>query len=113
MPTAHEVATELRKLADALDVEPDTELSHPTIYFSCSYSANPKEHFLGIARLMPRPFTKKPLVTEYRIEHKQPGLDVVAYVSREHVCTLIEPAKPAVYDCPSLLSGAEEAGIEG
>ena len=112
MPTAHEVAIELRKLADALDVEPETDLSHPSIYFSCSYSATPKEHFLGIARLMPRPFKKNPSETEYRIEHMDAGLNVMAYVNCEQVCTLIEPAKPAVYDCPPLLSEAEEAGIE-
>ena len=37
MPTAHEVATELRKLADSIDREPETETPVFSIYASCRY----------------------------------------------------------------------------
>ena len=112
MTTAGQVASELRKLADALDKEPDASIVSPSIYFCCSYCGEAsKPAFLAIAKLLPRPLNKKPRGDEYRLEYSTKNLSVQAYIERNQICTLIEPAKPAVYDCPSILSEAEEAAL--
>ena len=54
MPFARDVANELRKLADALDKEPKTEVAQPLF----SFINNTKEKFMASARLLPRPLAK-------------------------------------------------------
>jgi len=110
--TAGKVAIELRKLADALDKEPESPSVSASIYFSCPYAGKgKKEAFLNLAKLLPRPLIKRPANDEYRLEGGNDTLDIQLYIDRNAVCTLIEPARPAVYDCPSILSAEEEAAL--
>ena len=53
---ASELATKLRKLADALDKAPDAEINP---YVSISPRNDDKETFLELAKVLPRPLTKK------------------------------------------------------
>lgn len=55
MPKAKDVATELRKFADALDAIADLEIEKPNMYF---YSWDRKEQFLNLAKAILRPFAK-------------------------------------------------------
>ncbi len=52
MPKAHEVASELRKLANSLDREPETLITQPLVFFNTGAR---KSEFLNLARLFPRP----------------------------------------------------------
>lgn len=113
MPTMGEVAKELRRLAGALDREPDTEVVQPTIYFSCRWKTNAKELFLSIARLLPRPFTKMRKSGELWLCCESPALEVRAYVEQEKVCRLVKAAQPAEYECEPLLSEDEEKSLVG
>ena len=115
-PRAGAVAIELRRIADALDREPNTEVEPPMMMFYCnSYFAKDKgkQVFLNVVRLLPRPLVKKP--SETSIELENPNKAVVhlrVCIDRDVVCELIEPAKPAVYKCLPLLSGAEDTALE-
>jgi len=117
--TAGQVAIELRKLADALDKEPDTVIPRPMVSFYCDdYTSEDKgkSWFLAMVRLLPRPLAKKTNNTSYEIQHgkddQKSPIWLRAIIDRANVCTVIEPAKPAVYDCPSILSEAEEASLD-
>jgi hypothetical protein len=107
------VAIELRKLAYALDAQPDAVITKPYISFH-GYS---KDEFMAIARLLPRPLRKNvdepedPKWARVRVSHKNPALDVDASVPQSLTCQLIEPAKPAVYRCDPILSEEEEVEV--
>ena len=120
MPKASEVAQELRKLADALDKEPDTSISN--VY--CGISLKSKESFLSVARVLPRPLWKDLSATEYVLDNRQhkpdgsldfgaawPAIHIRAQVDRSLVCRLVKPAIPAKYECDPLLSQEEEASL--
>ena len=110
--SASAIASELRKLADSLDKHPEALLPAPNIYFSCSYQGETsKELFLNVARCLPRPLVKEYKTDEVWIKYNPGIIHVSVYVQREHVCTLIEPAKPAVYRCEPLLSDEEADAI--
>lgn len=118
--TAGMVAAELRKLADALDTTPETVIRNTF----CSLSLGTKESFLAVARVLPKPFWKCPEEYEYVIDNRPrmdgklvyaadwPAVHIQASVPRNSVCTLVEPAKPAVYKCDPILSAIEEAELE-
>lgn len=114
MPTAHAVATELRKLADSLDTQPETIVHKASIYFWC----DSKEEFLATAGLLPRPYKKSEDsygTEDYRkihLTHSTAVVDVDVSVYKSLTCQLVEPAKPAVYRCIPILSALEEAEIE-
>ena len=115
MPKAGEIAAELRRVADALDREPEAKLPQPMLSFYCNdYGAadKGKAQFLQTVRLLPRPLAKEPSDTVYQIEHGRndaaAAVWIRAQINRSSVCTIVEPAKPAVYDCPALLSLEEE-----
>jgi hypothetical protein len=121
MYTAHEIAVELRRIADALDKEPTAEVPQPLMTFHCDNygdSEKSKNNFLTLARLLPKPLDKKFDNDAYILQH---GIDggtetapvwIRAKVERKAVCTLVKPAQPAVYDCSPLLSPEEEASFE-
>lgn len=116
MPTASVVATELRRIADGLDKEPEVAIPQPLLSFYCrDFSGSAaKDAFLALARILPKPFVKETTDSEVEIGHGKGNKAAVwfrAVVDRSLICTLIEPAKPAVYDCPALLSEEEEAGL--
>ena len=115
MPKAGEIAKELRRIADALETIPDADLPRPMVAFY----ADSKEDFTMLASSLPRPLKKKvrdanddrwaKLVIEC---NSMTSVQCYAEVSRNKMCTLIEPAKPAVYDCHPLLSTEEESLLE-
>lgn len=112
MPTATSIATELRRIADVLDKTPDVDLVKPSLDFYHGYMGT-KEQFLAIAKIFPRPFTKGNGYSHDKVEitHESAALNVGASIDRSKVCTLVEPAKPAVYDCVPLLSLEEEQAL--
>ena len=114
MTTAGAVAIELRRVADALDKEPETPFEQPMVSFYCNdYLAadKGKTAFLNVVRLLPKPLTKKPSDTVMELEYKTDAILLRAQIDRSAVCTLVEPAKPAVYRCEPLLSQDEEAAL--
>ena len=104
---ASELATKLRKLADGLDKAPDAEI---TPYVSISLSD--KATFLELAKVVPRPLTKKIRYegTNYE-DFTLEGDGFVIGIPRSEVCVLVEPARTARYKCPSILSDEEEAAL--
>lgn len=109
MTTAGAIAIELRKLADALDKAPETEL--PQARFSL-YCCSEKKHFLNAAQVLPRPlkkqYPKRP--GEYELvylEHATDALEIAASAYQHAVCTLIAPAMPARFECEPLLTDEE------
>ena len=103
---ASEVATEFRRIADALDKAPDLKIQP---YLSISPTRIDKDTFLALAKIMPRPmkkgidfpgesYEKFTLTREFwRIK-----------ILRSAICTIKEPARPATYECPSIFTPEEE-----
>ena len=112
MPKANEIANELRKLADALDKEPEAELEQPSVLFY-HWGEGQKDKFLNLARLMPRPFEKQYAGDDLKIVRDAGAIRVSGMINRTAVCEMVEPAKPAVYRCDPILSETEEAEIVG
>jgi hypothetical protein len=111
--TAGAVAIELRRLADALDKAPETEVKQPSLYF---YHWGEKELFLNVVRLLPRPLAKANDVSgsscpSFIVRHETPALRLEASVQKDAMCELVEAAKPAVYKCHPLLSESEEDSV--
>ena len=102
----------MRKLADALDVQPEQEAARPSVYFSCKYKDDGKELFLGLAKLLPRPLKKSDGFdhSEMDLTYSSDALRIHASIERSKVCRLIEPAREAKFECEPLLS-AEEEGL--
>lgn len=116
MPKAHEIATELRKLADALDTQPEADLVRPFLSWH-HHSEGEKGSFISIAKILPRPFKKtvdnlgnNPIID---IQYQSDSITVYAQIPQSLTCELVEPAKPAVYRCDPILSALEEAQLEG
>ena len=106
---ASELATKLRKLADGLDKAPDAEINP---YVSISPSCGNKETFLELAKVLPRPLTKKirhegTSYEDFTLE----GDGFLLSIPRSALCVIVELARPARYECPSILSEAEEAAL--
>jgi hypothetical protein len=115
MAKAKQVAAALRTIAENLEREPEAEVG----YFYCSAYPQNKEQALNLARLMPRPYTKKYSDNEIELYHEFMASDITLdfavhhhiTIKRIHVCELVEPAKPAVYKCNPLLSDEEEDAL--
>lgn len=110
MPKASEVATGLRKLADALDRNPDLTIIRPRIGF---WYDTQKDAFVETCRLLPRPLVKKfPKATgaweRVYVEHDNAVIEVFATIYQSNFCHLVTPAQPAVYECDSILSPEDE-----
>jgi hypothetical protein len=107
MPKAHEVAIELRRIADSMDQHPDVDLPQPSLAFYC----DTKDQFIGSALFVPRPM-KKTEDTHGEDRWKRirvraatkTALDVNASVEKALTCELVAPARPAVYRCDPILS---------
>jgi hypothetical protein len=112
MPTASEVATELRKIADQLDKTPEAEIVKPILRFHHSYQGT-KENFIDLAKVFPRPIAKGDGYKhdEYTLSHDSEAVEVYASIGKSKVCTLVEEARPARYECTPLLSLEEEAAL--
>ncbi len=112
MPTANAIATELRRIADFLDKTPDAELTDATLNFY-HVGGDTKEEFINLAKVFPRPFEKGDGYShkEFTLNHKSDTVSVYASIDRSQVCTLVEPARPARYECIPLLSLEEENAL--
>jgi hypothetical protein len=119
MPKAHDVAEELRKLADGLDKEPEAKITGASVYFSHWMSSDEegdekgKMMFLTLARLLPRPLQKQypkedDQGGDLELIYKSAAMHINANIPRSVVCHIVEPAKPAVYKCEPLLSEEDE-----
>lgn len=112
MPLAKEVAMELRKLADSLDKEPEADVPIAFLHF---YACDDKARFLALAAAFPHPFAKEYEDGERgNLELKYETSAAIFTVSclRSAVCRIVEPAKPAVYECEPLLSLEEDIALE-
>jgi hypothetical protein len=112
MSKSAEVAAELRRIADALDKEPDVEIVKPWVTFYC----DSKSEFLATSRLMPRPLRKEvasltDTYSKLELKHDSTGARLNCSVPQSEVCIMVEPARPARYECPSILSAEEEAAL--
>lgn len=119
MPKAHEVATELRRFADALDKQPDLIIPRPFL----NMATHSKEEFLNVVSVFPRPFYKNfepetleilnvPILDE-RTQWDDRAIHAYACVPRKDMCRLVKEAQPAVYECDPLLDDAELEAING
>lgn len=115
MPKAHEVATELRKMADSLDKNPDIAVQQCWISFVC----NTREIFLNTCRLMPRPAFKEYSAWDERYPKVKLGskdfsapIHWAVSAPRDVACRIVKPTQSAEYDCDSLLSPEEDATLE-
>lgn len=106
MYTAAQVAAELRRIADALDKEPELELAP---YLSIYVKGDDKDAFLKLARAMPRPMTKGIDFegTTYADFKLQYGFWRIK-IPQGCMCTIKTPARPAEYDCASIFTPEEE-----
>jgi hypothetical protein len=86
----------------------------PYLFFSCT---SDKDVFLRTARLMPLPLKKVyqdegNSWDEAKLVYDPPAIYLCVSVYRSSVCTLVEPAKPAVYHCEPMFSSEEEAALD-
>jgi len=114
--TAAMVAAELRRVADALDHDPMAVIPTAMLtFYGNDYGAEDKGKaaFLNIARLLPRPISKERFTEcDFAVGAGSDGaLWYRATISRSAICTIVEPARPAVYHCEPILSDAEEEAI--
>lgn len=112
MPTAHAVASELRQIADLFDKHPELELVKPSLHFYHGYS-DTKGQFIALAKVFPHPIEKGDGYShdQYTLTHATDALSVYASIDKSQVCTLVEPARPARYECTPLLSLEEEEAL--
>ena len=114
--TSHELATDLAKLAEHLKQQPDLEIG--TFYLTNESYNTTGEQFKAIAKSFPKPLHKR--VTSYGtgesdiiLESPKDGEGFTLHfrVPQNKVCKIVEPARPAVYDCEPLLTPEEEAEL--
>lgn len=114
MSKAGSVAIELRRLADALDKQPDAEIIKPMVTF---YGYE-KSSFIATVKLLPRPLKKR--ISEpgdskwarVRVGYVGDAIDIDASVPQSLTCELVQPAKAAVYRCDPIFSEEEDAALE-
>ena len=110
MPKAINVAIELHKLADAIEKLGDQEMSSPFVYFSHASSEN-SESFVALGKVLPRPLKKDYGIGNYpdfQLKFRNDNISITSSIPRSSVCEMIEPARPAQFNCPSIFSDEEE-----
>lgn len=108
MPKAVDLALELEKLANHY-----RDLGDATVNpIHCLDFHTGKESFLNAVAQMPHPFSKVYKGDDFAVVYRGAGVVIEHYAKRDRVCRIVEPAKPAVYECEPLLSPAEVARIE-
>ena len=104
----------LKKLADLLEKHPgaNIHMASATVWFA------EKNSFLSVARDFPRPFRKgytggsfPDLDLDYGTLNEDG--EITLRIPQAGICRLVEPAKPARYECDPILSADEEAQLEG
>lgn len=116
MPLAKEIAAELRKVADALDLNPEVNTITPDLTFWYG-SGSSKEQFIATARIIPRPVKKNypkdnQSYSRVSVDYITPALKVSTSIYRETICRIVKPAQPAEYDCELTLLDHEDAELE-
>lgn len=111
MPKCSEVANALRNLAERLDAEPDAEIPEPNVWWYL-HGKSDLPAFKTMARLMPRPISKSiddpsSSMPYLILGHVTPHIRIDTRIPQAVTCTLVEPAKPAVYECDPILSQEE------
>lgn len=111
---AIELATELRKLVEALEANP--KLDVPKVFMSFGTSRS-KEQFRALAHVLPRPLKKSlknegERFAEIELEYDSESLRVWASIPQAETCRLVSPAIPAKYECEPILSPEEDAALE-
>ena len=109
---ASEVATELRKIADALDTNPQARM--PTFHVYASF--DDKQLFADAARTLPHPLKKwadlsDSIISRFHVGYKNKALQLDVSIYRDKICKVIEPSVPAVYECEPLFSEDEEVEL--
>ena len=106
---ARSLASELRRIADALEKEPELNLLP---FLSISVAEDDKQTFLALAKIMPRPMVKGidfegTNYEDFKLEHDFWRIKI----PRKTMCVLVEPARSARYECPTILSPEEEDAL--
>ncbi len=109
MPKAKDVAIALRELADRFDSDPEADVQKPDVWWFC----NDKESFKRIVKFIPRPLAKRiddpnSMYPYLIVDHKGDGLHVEARITQSKICHIVEPARPAQFECEPILSAEEE-----
>lgn len=107
MPKARELALELEKLANHYRNLGDVEV-HP---LHCLDYHVGKQSFLDAVARMPHPFNKVYRGDDFAVIYRTPAIVIEHYAKRDRVCRIVEPAKPAVFECLPLLSQEEVASL--
>lgn len=112
--TAREVAQELRRLADALDKEPEMVVPRFDVWMFC----RDKKSFLDTVSVLPRPLKKWAdnngnTIDRQYVGYENDAVKVEASIYRDYLCKLVAPARtiPAQYECEPLLSLEEEESL--
>ena len=115
MTTLHDLAAELEKLAAHFRTQESFSISGtPMLHLGSCHS---RETFIALAKALPRPMRKRDGIgsterfPEIAVEYVTEDIHVYASAERDVLCRLIEPARPAKYECEPLLSAEEEAQI--
>lgn len=113
MVKAIDLASDLRKLARYYEQLGEVELVEPRLTF---HSGNSREEFIASAKALPHPINKKwpqnPSSSVgydiIRFNHQTGSIHVEATTWFCVTCKLVEPARPARYECDELVLTAEE-----
>ena len=117
--TSHDFAKQLRKLAEFLEAAPAFKLpDYSTEYndtcgiaqFDYHYD---KAGFISAVKALGSGKKREKTICQPEIHFMAADGLLRLAIYKEALCRLIEPAKPAVYECEPLLSQAEEAQIDG
>ena len=105
-----EFITGLRELANYLENNPDAPIpSSACLSVSVTDYYNPSgtKYALGQVARCPGPWQKELDDSYLTLIKEFHGVKYMVICARDHVCTMVEPAKPAVWDCEPLLSAKE------
>ena len=106
MTTAGQIAIELRKLADALEREPEASIDAPIVSWYY-WGESQKDAFKATTRGMSKPLEKSINSGDLKVEYKSDAITIRTTIPQSVSCTLLEPAKPAKYRCDPILSDGE------
>lgn len=99
---SHDLANEMRKMADYLSSKPNFNAPSTATKYLCFYD---KQQFIEAVRAL------EPGKKEYRdsdLEFNVSAVPIVMSIPRNRVCVLVSPA---VYDCEPLLTTEEESSL--
>jgi hypothetical protein len=101
--TTHDLAKDLRNLADKLEAADSALAGNEFLMLHLWFQD--KAAFVSVAKAIGG--IKKLTDWDYELNSECGLLRICLKIPRNAVCRLVEPAKPAVYECEPLLSEAE------